>query len=92
MAGNVPLEGGSPCADLSPSSYRSFSSSQAVFDTGCIHLLQPETYEAPERSERLQSDDLGNELVRGLSEESFRRFYTRTREWTDPGRPSIQET
>ena len=64
----------------------------ALFDTGCIHLLQPETYEAPERSERLQSDYLKNELVRGLSEESFRRFYTRTSEWTDPGRPSIQET
>lgn len=64
----------------------------AAFGTGCVHLLQPETYEAPERSERLQSDYLENELVRGLSEESFRRFYTRTGEWTDPDRPSVQET
>jgi hypothetical protein len=60
--------------------------------TACVHLLQPETYQAPERSLRLQTEYLENELVRGLSEDAFRRFYTRSADWTDPGRPSIQET
>jgi hypothetical protein len=60
--------------------------------TGCVHLVQPETWMAPEQSVRLQTDYLGNELVAGLSEEAFRRFYTRTGDWVDPDRPSIQET
>jgi len=60
---------------------------------GCAHLAQPQTWTSDPGTLALQqSEYLGKELVRGLPEETFRRWYTRTPEWTDPLRPSIQET
>jgi len=60
---------------------------------GCAHLAQPQTWSSDPRTLELQqSEYLGKELVRGLPEETFRRWYTRTPVWTDPLRPSIQET
>lgn len=60
---------------------------------GCAHLLQPQTWSSdPKTLELQQREYLMKELVRGLPEETFRRWYTRTPSWTDPLRPSIQET
>lgn len=63
----------------------------AVLTTaGCVHLFQPLTYTI--RSETLaiaQDEYLAKDLVRGLPEEVFRRWYLGATDWNDPLRPSI---
>jgi len=60
---------------------------------GCAHLAQPQTWTSDHRTLELQQTEyLAKELVRGLPEETFRRWYTRAPGWTDPLRPAIQVT
>jgi len=60
---------------------------------GCAHLAQrPSWASDPRTLELQQSEYLAKELVSGLTEDTFRLWYTRTPLWTDPLRPSIQET
>ena len=58
----------------------------------CAHLVQPRTYTTNvAAAERMQRDYLRKELVRGLPEEAFRRWYTRSGTWTDTERPFIRK-
>ena len=59
------------------------------FLSSCIHLVQPQTYRSGQPVERMQEDYLINELVLGLPEETFKRWYTRDDSWVDPHRPYI---
>jgi len=59
---------------------------------GCAHLVQSRTYTTDYKTVDLQRREyLEKELVRGLPEGTFRRWYTPTPEWKDPLRPAIQE-
>src|SRR5439155_7039836 len=54
------------------------------------HLLQPQTYYvATARVDQQRQEYLGKELMTGLPEAIFRRWYTRTPAWTDALRPYI---
>jgi hypothetical protein len=64
----------------------------ALASMRCAHLAQPQTYTSdPKTLEIQQTEYLAKELVRGLPEPIFRRWYTRASAWTDPLRPSIQQ-
>jgi hypothetical protein len=65
----------------------------ALACAGCAHLVQPRTWTTDHHTVELQRREyLEKELVRGLPEETFRRWYTRAAGWEDPLRPAIQET
>ena len=58
--------------------------------TACVHLVQPQSYYLSTRRVRVQRDEyLGKDLVHGLPEAVFLRWYTRAPEWRDPTRPYI---
>jgi hypothetical protein len=64
----------------------------SVTFSGCAHLVQSRTYTTDYKTVELQRREyLEKELVRGLPEETFRRWYTPTPEWNDPLRPAIQD-
>jgi hypothetical protein len=61
--------------------------------SACAHLAQKKTYTQNPRTIALQQHEyLEQELVQGLPEEAFRRWYTRDPSWEDPTRPSILAT
>ena len=56
----------------------------------CAHLVQPRTYTTNYKEvERQRREYIGKELVQGLPEETFQRWYTRDESWTDRSRPEI---
>jgi len=61
--------------------------------SACAHLAQQRTYTQNPRAIALQQREyLEPELVLGLPEEAFKRWYTRDRSWEDPTRPFILAT
>lgn len=64
-----------------------------IAPAACAHLAQPRTYTQNPRTIALQQREyLEQELVLGLPEVAFKRWYTRDRSWEDPTRPFILAT
>ena len=64
----------------------------ALLSLSCVHLLQPQTYYlATERVAQQREEYLAKELIAGLPEDLFKRWYTREATWTDDLRPYILE-
>ena len=62
----------------------------ALLPLSCVHLLQPQTYYlATDRVAQQREEYLAKELVAGLPEDLFKRWYTRDAAWTDDLRPYI---
>ncbi|HEU4401429.1 MAG TPA: hypothetical protein VFT43_04935 [Candidatus Polarisedimenticolia bacterium] len=56
----------------------------------CVHLLQPQTYYlATARVARQRDEYLAKELMTGMPEALFKRWYTRGENWSDDLRPYI---
>ena len=63
----------------------------AVATSACAHLVQPQTWTSNARTIALQQDEyLAKELVRGLPEAVFARWYAPGTAETDPLRPVIR--
>jgi len=64
-----------------------------IASSACAHLAQQKTFTQDPRKTTLQQREyLEQELVLGLPEEAFKRWYTLDRSWEDPTRPFILAT